>query len=188
MKFYVYELVDPRNGEVFYVGKGQKRRLFDHEADASKGVHSRKCDMIRSIWADHREVDRRIVSRHDDENEALQAEFDLIVEYGLDNLTNVLPGGIMGAQVDLAHLAAAQQRKALKDKERLRKDFEQIAPQIAMVLRARVTGKQVGAWVGARWIDFTEAFYDIFMGMIHDLGFEFARSTLAPHGVDLREA
>lgn len=27
---YVYRLVDPRNGVTFYVGKGQKDRVFDH--------------------------------------------------------------------------------------------------------------------------------------------------------------
>ena len=30
LKFYVYRLVDPRNGKTFYVGKGQGNRVFDH--------------------------------------------------------------------------------------------------------------------------------------------------------------
>jgi hypothetical protein len=30
--FYVYRLIDPRNGETFYVGKGQGNRLFGHAA------------------------------------------------------------------------------------------------------------------------------------------------------------
>lgn len=29
---YVYCLIDPRDGKVFYVGKGQNNRIFDHEA------------------------------------------------------------------------------------------------------------------------------------------------------------
>ena len=28
--WYVYRLVDPRNGETFYVGKGKDDRIFDH--------------------------------------------------------------------------------------------------------------------------------------------------------------
>ena len=30
IKFYVYRLIDPRNGETFYVGKGKGDRLFQH--------------------------------------------------------------------------------------------------------------------------------------------------------------
>lgn len=29
---YVYRLIDPRNGEIFYVGKGRNNRVFDHAA------------------------------------------------------------------------------------------------------------------------------------------------------------
>ena len=187
MKFYVYELIDPRAEEVFYVGKGQKNRLKAHETEAAKGVHSRKCERIRSIWAQSLKVEHRIVSRHEDENEALRAEFDLIAEYGLENLTNVLPGGVIGSQVYLAHLAAAQARNEAKEKESLAKSFECIAPQIAMVLRAKKAGGQVGAWVGGRWLDFTGAFDALFLNMLKSHGFEFVAGVLAPHGVLLQE-
>lgn len=30
LKWYVYRLVDPRNGETFYVGKGKNNRVFNH--------------------------------------------------------------------------------------------------------------------------------------------------------------
>jgi hypothetical protein len=30
LKFYVYRLIDPRNGETFYIGKGKNDRLFQH--------------------------------------------------------------------------------------------------------------------------------------------------------------
>ena len=30
LKTYVYRLIDPRNGETFYVGKGQGNRVFAH--------------------------------------------------------------------------------------------------------------------------------------------------------------
>ncbi len=33
---YVYRLIDPRNGETFYVGKGKDNRVFDHIKGAEK--------------------------------------------------------------------------------------------------------------------------------------------------------
>lgn len=30
LKWYVYRLIDPRNGETFYVGKGKDDRVFSH--------------------------------------------------------------------------------------------------------------------------------------------------------------
>lgn len=31
MEYYVYQLIDPRNDLVFYVGKGCKNRMYEHE-------------------------------------------------------------------------------------------------------------------------------------------------------------
>lgn len=30
LEYYVYRLVDPRNGQTFYVGKGKNNRVFAH--------------------------------------------------------------------------------------------------------------------------------------------------------------
>lgn len=32
LQYYVYRLIDPRNGETFYVGKGIGNRVFAHAA------------------------------------------------------------------------------------------------------------------------------------------------------------
>jgi uncharacterized protein len=34
LKWYVYRLIDPRNGETFYVGKGWGDRIFQHAKGA----------------------------------------------------------------------------------------------------------------------------------------------------------
>lgn len=93
VQFYIYELVDPRTDRVFYVGKGCRNRIDAHEVEASSGRQSRKCDMIRAIWVDGLQVAKRKVSHHSDEQEAYDAEADLVAAYGLANLTNVVPGG-----------------------------------------------------------------------------------------------
>lgn len=59
--YYVYRLIDPRNGETFYVGKGKDNRVFDHardklldhgtdEDDGDDGnPHNPKLERIRDI-------------------------------------------------------------------------------------------------------------------------------------------
>lgn len=52
---YVYRLIDPRNGETFYVGKGRNNRVFDHAAGAvglandDSPTLGSKLDRIRAI-------------------------------------------------------------------------------------------------------------------------------------------
>jgi hypothetical protein len=50
---YVYRLIDPRNGETFYVGRGQGNRVFNHASGITEGLGkdglSEKSDRIRAI-------------------------------------------------------------------------------------------------------------------------------------------
>jgi hypothetical protein len=91
--FYVYELIDPRDESVFYVGKGKKGRLDQHEVEARKGRQSRKCQRIRDIEAAGLKIGKRKVESFKDEMEAYAAEAALICRYGLASLTNAVPGG-----------------------------------------------------------------------------------------------
>ena len=90
----MYELIDPRSDTVFYVGKGQKSRLDQHEEEAKRGAISHKCNKIRSIWRDGCQVGKRKIALFWDEAAAYQCEADRIDEIGLCNLTNVVPGSI----------------------------------------------------------------------------------------------
>jgi hypothetical protein len=91
--YYVYALIDPRNDSVFYIGKGKKNRMHHHEKEAMRGVHSRKCDLIREILDQKLELKKQIVKTFVDEVEAYAFEKQLIEEIGLDRLTNVIAGG-----------------------------------------------------------------------------------------------
>ncbi|MBZ9798797.1 LEM-3-like GIY-YIG domain-containing protein [Mesorhizobium sp. ES1-4] len=107
--FYVYRLIDPRNGETFYVGKGRGDRLFQHVK--GKGVDferhqdsvSEKIARIHDIINDGFEVSH-VVQRHGlTSDEALLAEAVLIDAF--PGLTNV-KGGAGNAQYGVMHADA----------------------------------------------------------------------------------
>lgn len=55
--FYVYLLTDPRDGQIFYVGKGKGNRVFAHaEAALDEQVVNAKLDRIRAIRAEGHQV------------------------------------------------------------------------------------------------------------------------------------
>lgn len=110
--FYVYTLADPRDGTVFYVGKGCRGRLDQHEKEARCGVHSRKCERIRQIEVAGQSIVKVRIAQFEDEQEAYDFETEEIARIGLANLTNVMPGG-QRAWLDRQRLAA--ERKAKKD-------------------------------------------------------------------------
>ena len=98
LKYYVYRLVDPRNGKTFYIGKGKGNRVFDHVNDALKGdfsegkAESEKIKTIREISACGLKV-IHIIQRYGlDEHEAFIAESVLIDAYSLENLSNEISG------------------------------------------------------------------------------------------------
>lgn len=89
--YYVYRLIDPRNGETFYVGKGKNNRVFDHAKgktdDKGEDRITSKLDRIRAIQIASFEV-QHVIHRHGlDERTAESIEAALIDAYpGLTNL------------------------------------------------------------------------------------------------------
>lgn len=93
MKFYVYALTDPRDGEPFYIGKGQKRRAWQHEIDAAKGERGPRFDRIRDLASEGLKPTIEILRRFEDEADAYAHEAELI-RRGRRKLLNVAHGGI----------------------------------------------------------------------------------------------
>lgn len=93
---YVYRLIDPRNGETFYVGKGKGNRVFDHAAGVSAGdgdghqILGAKLDRIRAIKNAGLSV-THVIHRHEIPDEAIfEVEAALINAY--PGLTNIQGG------------------------------------------------------------------------------------------------
>ena len=95
--FYVYALIDPRNNQVFYIGKGTGNRVFSHEIESGKSQKSEKAKLqkIREIEASGHSAKRVIVNWGMTEAEAFTAEASLINLMGFlsaDALTNAVAG------------------------------------------------------------------------------------------------
>ena len=52
MEYYTYTLIDPRNEKIFYVGKGQKTRMYDHENAVQRGMIPNKKERINEFLAE----------------------------------------------------------------------------------------------------------------------------------------
>ena len=81
LKYYVYRLIDPRNRETFYVGKGVGTRVFAHakgELGVSEDELTNELKRIREIRLDGFEV-THVIHRHGmNEEMALEVEAALI--------------------------------------------------------------------------------------------------------------
>lgn len=91
--YYVYILRDPRDNQIFYVGKGANNRVFSHVQDAhSTIIENARLDRIRDIHAQGQKVDI-IIHRHGlTEKEAFEVESALIDLLGLPHLSNLVAG------------------------------------------------------------------------------------------------
>lgn len=90
---YVYRLIDPRNGETFYVGRGEGNRVFSHirAEDGLEGDElDNKLQRIREIRLAGFEV-AHVIHRHGmDHRTASEVEAALIDAY--PGLTNIASG------------------------------------------------------------------------------------------------
>ncbi len=94
LKAYVYLLIDPRNGEVFYVGKGNGNRVFAHAQDALKHTDttSDKLEQIRAIHSAGLQVEHQLLRFGLTDRTALEVEAAAIQLLGLGELTNKVEG------------------------------------------------------------------------------------------------
>jgi phage terminase small subunit len=98
-RYYVYALIDPRDLQTFYIGKGKADRRFRSMRNIPDKTTGKKGQRINEIEDAGLQVQAVVASWHDDEEEAYEAERQKIAEVGLDNLLNMKIGG-NGRQAD----------------------------------------------------------------------------------------
>ena len=118
LKYYVYRLIDPRDNEVFYIGKGEGNRVLDHVQGTLKvkqlSLMSEKEDQIFGIKNAGLEVQYDIIKHGLTEEQALLIESVLIDYVGHQALKNKVRGhhanetGLMSLQEVINKYAAPQ--------------------------------------------------------------------------------
>lgn len=95
--FYMYGLIDPRNNQLFYIGKGKDNRVFEHEKESINSIDSDKLKLktILEIKNAGLEVKKIIINSNLTEQEAFVAEASLINAFNYisdTRLTNIVSG------------------------------------------------------------------------------------------------
>ena len=95
MLHYVYNLIDPRDGDVFYVGKGVGRRVYWHQPAAFRGGHCnpKLQNKIRKIRSLGFQIPVEKIFEHEEEWPCHVIEVMAIAFYGRGNLCNLTDGG-----------------------------------------------------------------------------------------------
>lgn len=96
-KWYVYQLIDPQNSEIFYIGKGQKYRMYSHEYDVKNNKPPNRNNWnlfrrIKNILDNGLYITYEKIFHTDNELEAYEFEQSKIIEMGIDNLCNIFTG------------------------------------------------------------------------------------------------
>jgi hypothetical protein len=177
LKTYVYRLIDPRNGETFYVGKGVGDRVFAHIRDQiNDDDPSNKLKRIRDIRLAGFDV-AHVIHRHGmDDKTAFEVEAALLDAY--PGLTNIASGagsadhGAMHADEAIrrysAPTAVFRHRALLISVNRSATEVSlyeatryawKISPRKALkaeVVLPVMQGLIVGAFVASRWLPATQ--------------------------------
>lgn len=107
LRYYIYRLIDPRNGETFYVGKGKVNRVFEHAKAASSLEAEEESDddlkfrRIREIQGANLQVGH-IIHCHGIDNEELAFRFEAAIMDAYPGLTNKVSGHDAG-EFGVAH-------------------------------------------------------------------------------------
>jgi len=97
-EYYVYGLIDPRDNQYFYIGKGKGKRYLSHLKPKKFDLNFQKNNRIKEIQEIGLEVKIEILFPNLDENTAFELERIVVYKLGREAfaegiLTNIAPGG-----------------------------------------------------------------------------------------------
>lgn len=101
--FYVYFLIDGRNDEIFYVGKGTRNRITNHRRDAKRSETSNQVKAGRIIECGGH-LRETVFADGLDEVAALAMEKSLIKRLRGHGLTNIASGSVHPLESELARI------------------------------------------------------------------------------------
>jgi len=147
--YYVYFLKDPRNDEVFYVGKGIGNRIFNHLNCALEVPdNSEKLDRIRDIVESGQEVIHYILRHGLSESSSFEIEAAIIDFIGMGNLSN-LQGGHYSSDFGLK---TTNEIKAMYQAEEFEPDAPVILININKLYRRDMTSEQLYEATRKSWV------------------------------------
>jgi len=176
LQYYVYRLIDPRNGETFYIGKGKGNRVFAHaQGSIEEDSPCEKMSRIREICLAGFDV-AHVIHRHGmDEQTSFEVEAALIDAY--PGLTNIMDGhgnsdfGAMHAKEIIkrycAEIAEFQHKalmisvnrsaveSSLYEATRYAWRLNKKKAESAEVILPTVQGLIVGAFIAEKWLETT---------------------------------
>ena len=94
--YYVYELIDPRNDKVFYVGKGKDKRMYQHyrQVKNNHGLYNLYMERkIKKIIKENLKPKYKKIFESENEQKCFDIEIKRIKELGKENLCNLTDGG-----------------------------------------------------------------------------------------------
>lgn len=117
--YYVYEIIDPRNNKIIYVGKGKNNRYLTHEKIArycKKPINNKLNNKLKKIIELNLKPIYVFIAKNISEYDAYKIENEITINIGLDKLCNLKHGGTNGAKFSEETRNKMKKSAALKDK------------------------------------------------------------------------
>ncbi len=152
--FCIYALLDPQKDDtIFYIGKGSwllkkgfNNRYYAHMEFAHNGKKGPLYAKIRKIERCGLEVGFTILSQWEQEIDALAEEKRMIAEIGLENLTNLMDGGVGSSHSEKTkrRLSEINKGKKLSEETKRKMSLAKTGTKLSEETRKKISEKGKG--------------------------------------------